>query len=136
MGIVHDPAELSAPVQISLRLLEPAKLDVVSVIVAAVFEHEDKLVLAAVQRTHAAIVLDPDAEVFQLVIDAAAGGEELKLGERVVGWLGSTTVSPTLGPIALALVRREAEPGALVLVGEREASAEIVALPFPSTTRS
>jgi folate-binding protein YgfZ len=65
-----------------------------------------------------------------------AGGEELRLGERVVGSLGSTTVSPTLGPIALALVRREAEPGALVRVGEREASAEIVALPFPSTTRA
>ena len=34
-----------------------------------------------------------------------------------VGRLGSTCVSPTLGPIALALVRREAEPGATVDVG-------------------
>jgi hypothetical protein len=43
-----------------------------------VFEHEDKLVLAAVQRGHAAIVLDPDAEVFQLVIDAAAWQGDLE----------------------------------------------------------
>ena len=37
---------------------------------------------------------------------------ELRLGERPVGRLGSTALSPELGPIALALVRREAEPGA------------------------
>ena len=40
--------------------------------------------------------------------------------------------SPTLGPIALALVRREAEPGSIVTVGEHGASAEVLALPFPS----
>jgi folate-binding protein YgfZ len=61
----------------------------------------------------------------------AASGEELRLGERPVGRLGSTVVSPRLGPIALALVRREAEPGAIVSVGEHGASAEVVALPFP-----
>src|SRR5438105_7326573 len=55
---------------------EPAKLDVVAVPGAAVFEHEDKLVLAAVERTHAAIVLDPNTEVFQLAINAATGGQE------------------------------------------------------------
>jgi tRNA-modifying protein YgfZ len=60
----------------------------------------------------------------------AAGGEELRLGERVVGRVGSTTVSPAFGPIALALVRREAEPGSVVSVGEHGASAEVVTLPF------
>jgi hypothetical protein len=34
-----------------------------------------------------------------------------------------------LGPIALALVRREAEPGAAVAVGE-DGTAEVVELPF------
>ena len=34
------------------------------------------------------------------------------LGEREVGTLTSSAVSPALGPIGLALVRREAEPGA------------------------
>jgi folate-binding protein YgfZ len=60
----------------------------------------------------------------------AAPGEQLLLGERPVGHLGSTAISPTLGPIALALVRREAEPGSVVAVGEHGVSAEVVALPF------
>src|SRR5689334_25166270 len=54
-----------------------AELDIVAVPVAAVFENEDKLVLAAVERAHPGIVLDPDAEVFQLAIDAAAGDQQV-----------------------------------------------------------
>ncbi len=60
----------------------------------------------------------------------AASGEELRLGERAVGRLGSVALSPEHGPIALALVRREAEPGASVEVGEHGASALVVELPF------
>jgi folate-binding protein YgfZ len=60
----------------------------------------------------------------------AATGEELQLAERTVGRVGSAVLSPELGPIALALVRREAEPGTSVAVGERGASAEVTALPF------
>jgi tRNA-modifying protein YgfZ len=59
-----------------------------------------------------------------------ATGDELSLGERGVGRLGSAVISPDLGPIALALVRREAEPGATVRVGGHGATAEIVELPF------
>jgi len=62
----------------------------------------------------------------------AETGQELRLGERVVGQVGSAGVSPRLGPIALALVRREAEPGAQVIVGETDNSAEVVELPFPA----
>ena len=61
--------------------------------------------------------------------EPASAGEELTLGERAVGRLGSSTVSPRLGPVALALVRREAEPGAILGVG-RHGSGEVVALPF------
>ena len=57
-------------------------------------------------------------------------GAELRLGERVVGTLSSVTVSPLHGPIGLALLRREAEPGASVHVGEDGASGEVVELPF------
>jgi folate-binding protein YgfZ len=64
---------------------------------------------------------------------AAATGEELRVGERPVGRLGSVVVSPVLGPIALALVRREAEPGAAVSVGEQGVEAEVLALPFSRT---
>jgi folate-binding protein YgfZ len=62
----------------------------------------------------------------------AAPGEELRLGERQVGHVGSTVLSPRLGPIALALVRREAAPGSTVSVGEAGASAEVLELPFPA----
>lgn len=56
-------------------------------------------------------------------------GAELQLGERVVGTLGTSLVSPTHGPIALALVRREAVPGDTVEVAGG-ASAQVVDLPF------
>ena len=57
-------------------------------------------------------------------------GEELRLGERTVGHVGSVAVSPVLGPIALALVRREAAPGETLQVGDAGVSAQVVELPF------
>ena len=65
------------------------------------------------------------------VSGVAASGDDLRLEDRAVGCLGSFASSPRLGPIALALVRREVEPGALVSVGEHGASARVVDLPFP-----
>jgi folate-binding protein YgfZ len=62
----------------------------------------------------------------------AVTGEQLVLGDRAVGSVGTTALSPRLGPIALALVRREAEPGAVVSVGEHGAGGEVVELPFLS----
>jgi folate-binding protein YgfZ len=62
------------------------------------------------------------------LMEPAERGEEILLGEKAVGRVGSTCVSPRLGPIALALVRREATPGATVLVGG--ADGEVVELPF------
>jgi folate-binding protein YgfZ len=63
----------------------------------------------------------------------ASTGDQLYLGERVVGQVGSFALSPQHGPIALALVRREAEPGATVLVGDSAATAEVVELPFSTS---
>ena len=60
----------------------------------------------------------------------AQTGDEIHLGERVVGRIGSSVVSPTFGPIALALVRREGEPGTTVSVGEHSTSATVTELPF------
>jgi folate-binding protein YgfZ len=57
-------------------------------------------------------------------------GTALRLGEREVGTLGSVARSPSLGPIALALVRREASIGDLLAAGDDEAAAQVVALPF------
>lgn len=60
----------------------------------------------------------------------ARPGESLALGEKEVGTVGSAALSPALGPIGLAILRREAEPGATVAVGEDGVTAEVVALPF------
>lgn len=61
---------------------------------------------------------------------AAAPGAALRLGDKEVGTLGGAVVSPALGPIGLAIVRREAEPGSELAVGEDGVTAEVVALPF------
>jgi folate-binding protein YgfZ len=63
-------------------------------------------------------------------------GAELHLGERVVGHLTSAVLSPAHGPIGLALVRREAEPGEQVRMSDEGASAVVTELPFvPASAR-
>lgn len=57
-------------------------------------------------------------------------GTPLKLGEKEVGQVGSACVSPAHGPIALAIVRREAEPGAELIAGEDGVTARVLDLPF------
>ena len=61
----------------------------------------------------------------------APAGAEIRFGDRVVGHLASVADSPSLGPVALALVRREAETGSAVTVGADEVAAVVVELPFP-----
>lgn len=60
----------------------------------------------------------------------APAGAGLKLADREVGVVGGSCVSPALGPIALAIVRREAEPGDELAVGEDGVTARVVDLPF------
>jgi folate-binding protein YgfZ len=62
--------------------------------------------------------------------EPASPGATLSLGEKEVGKLGSSCVSPAHGPIGLAIVRREAELGAELLVGEDGVTARVVDLPF------
>jgi folate-binding protein YgfZ len=61
---------------------------------------------------------------------SAPGGAELRLGDRVVGRVGSSVHSPRHGDIALALVRREVADDDTLAVGEGAVTARIVALPF------
>jgi folate-binding protein YgfZ len=49
---------------------------------------------------------------------------------REVGRVGSAVVSPTAGPIALAILRREVAPGDQVLVGEHAVEAQVVSPPL------
>jgi tRNA-modifying protein YgfZ len=60
----------------------------------------------------------------------AAPGVALNLGDKEVGRVGGSCVSPLHGPIALAILRREAEPGAELAVGEDGVTARVVDLPF------
>jgi folate-binding protein YgfZ len=60
----------------------------------------------------------------------AAPGTTLRLGDKEVGRVGGVCVSPAFGPIALAILRREAEPGTDLAVGEDGVTARVVDLPF------
>jgi tRNA-modifying protein YgfZ len=59
-----------------------------------------------------------------------AAGVALNLGDKEVGRVGGSCVSPLHGPIALAILRREAEPGSELAVGEDGVTARVVDLPF------
>jgi folate-binding protein YgfZ len=73
----------------------------------------------------------PNRHLRGLRLSAPAGpGASLSLGEKEVGRLGGSCVSPAHGPIGLAIVRREAEPGSELLVGEDGVTARVVDLPF------
>jgi folate-binding protein YgfZ len=59
-----------------------------------------------------------------------AAGAQLLFGDRDVGALTSSVVSPAYGPIGLALARREAEPGATLATSPAGVEATLVELPF------
>jgi folate-binding protein YgfZ len=59
-------------------------------------------------------------------------GAPLMLDEREVGTVGTACISPAHGPIALAIVRREASEGDRLSVGDGGVTAEVVSLPFVS----
>ena len=60
----------------------------------------------------------------------ATTGDVLRLGDKQVGRLGTVALSPLYGPIALALVRREAAPGDTLAVGDGDVTAQVVEVPF------
>src|SRR3954453_23456569 len=62
--------------------------------------------------------------------EPASHGDEVRSGDRVLGHVGSATISPVHGPIALAVLRREVGPDDEVKVGASGADAVVAALPF------
>jgi len=73
----------------------------------------------------------PNRRLRGLALSApAAPGATLRLGEKEVGRIGSAALSPARGPVALAIVRREAEPGSELAVGEDGVTARVIDLPF------
>jgi tRNA-modifying protein YgfZ len=76
----------------------------------------------------------PNRHLRGLRLDVAvSAGEPLVAGEREVGRLTSAVTSPRLGPIGLAIVRREVEPGERVAVGAAKVGAVVVELPFDAS---
>lgn len=59
-------------------------------------------------------------------------GDPVMLGERELGKVGTTALSPASGRIALAILRKEAEPGGVVTIESEGQSieAEVAELPF------
>jgi folate-binding protein YgfZ len=73
----------------------------------------------------------PNRQLRGLRLSAPAhSGDEIMFAGKEVGRLASVAESPALGPIALALVRREAPPGSDVVVGADQIDAVVVELPF------
>jgi tRNA-modifying protein YgfZ len=62
--------------------------------------------------------------------EAVAPGSELLIDDRAVGTLTSSLLSPRLGALGLALLRREVEQGATLSVSGAAASATVCELPF------
>ena len=61
---------------------------------------------------------------------AVSPGESVMSADREVGRLTTSVTSPRLGPIGLAILRREVEAGDQLAVGEQAVSATVVELPF------
>jgi folate-binding protein YgfZ len=73
----------------------------------------------------------PNRQLRGLRLDSRPStGDEIGFEGRTVGRIGSVADSPGLGHLALALVRREAPPGATVAVGAGGIGALVVELPF------
>ena len=68
-------------------------------------------------------------DVLRLPAPASTGDAPALVGKEV-GRLGSVAVSPVHGPIALAIVRREAAVGDTLAVGDGGVTAEVVEVPF------
>ena len=64
--------------------------------------------------------------------EPVSDGSPIRLGERELGRVGTAVLSPAHGPIALAILRREAEPGSTVEISSDGGSVEaaVVDLPF------
>jgi tRNA-modifying protein YgfZ len=73
----------------------------------------------------------PNRHLRGLRLDGPADpGSSLTLAGQEVGRVGSFAESPRLGPIALALLRREAEPGSQLELAGGAGRAVVVELPF------
>jgi tRNA-modifying protein YgfZ len=71
-----------------------------------------------------------------MLSEQAAPDERLFKEQKEIGRLTSACVSRALGPIALALLRREVEPGQEVRVGDAGVPARVVELPFETGRQS
>src|SRR5215471_6924570 len=77
--------------------------------------------LAAVERAHPTIVLDPDAEVFQLAIGVAAGGQQLREVTPVDADVMQRAIDTERGEVTESLIEKGGEFAPIDLArGHRE----------------
>src|SRR5215472_18450806 len=86
-----------------------AELDIVPVRAAPMLEHENKLVSAAVERTHPAIVFDPDAEIFQLAIDIAGGCQQFANMAPIHEQIAQRTIAAERHEVSTRLAKKGRE---------------------------
>src|SRR5271154_5128030 len=80
VALLAAPAEGVAPriaPDVAAVAPELAELDVVAMRAAAALEDQHQLMLAAVERAHPGVVLDPDAEILELGIGRLPGRQQL-----------------------------------------------------------
>ena len=53
-------------------------------------------------------------------LEPVSAGDSVSAGGKELGTVGTAVISPARGPLALAILRREAEPGSEVLVGDTD----------------
>ncbi len=81
----------------------------------------------------------PNRHLRGLMLDGpVADGDPVRLGDRNLGSIGTAVISPASGRIALAILRREAEPGTVVSIesADGETTGTVVDLPFPAAEES
>ena len=71
---------------------------------------------------------------FDIAQPVARGAQLIDATDKVVGDVRTSVTSPRLGGVALAMVRREIEPGSSIRARweESEVAASVLALPFPA----
>lgn len=137
LGLPHDPPEALELARIALgvprvgvdtgagTLVQEAALEVVAVSFSKGCYLGQETVARAQHRGRVNRVL----RGLRLPAPAAPGAA-VRAGGREVGHVTSAATVPGLGPLALAILRREAEPGAPVEVDGLDAPATVTGLPF------
>src|SRR5205823_7855007 len=115
LGAASEGVDPGISPNIAAVAAELAELNVVAVGSAALLEDQDELVLAAVERAHPAVVLDPNTEIFQLAISLAAGGQYLVQVAPIHADVVDGAAGAEGGEVPAGLAEKGSEPSFIYL---------------------